>query len=128
MLASLRRKMTYANVASTLALVLAASGGVAYAANTIYSTDIVDGQVKRVDIGNGAVNSGKVGDNSLTGLDILESTLSGVNADTVDGYTAGNLIRVGGVTKRAGSTCLTAALVWITWSIRSMPPFRASCF
>jgi len=101
MLARLRRKMTYANVASTLALVLAASGGVAYAANTIYSADIVDGQVKRVDIGNGAVNSGKVGDNSLTGIDILESTLSGVNADTVGGYTAGDLIRVGGVTKRA---------------------------
>ena len=101
MLARLRRKMTYANVASTLALVLAASGGVAYAANTIYSADIVDGQVKRVDIGYGAVNSGKVGDNSLTGIDILESTLSGVNADTVGGYTAGDLIRVGGVTKRA---------------------------
>jgi hypothetical protein len=47
------------------------------------------------------VNSGKVGDNSLTGIDILESTLSGVNADTVGGYTAGDLIRVGGVTKRA---------------------------
>jgi hypothetical protein len=101
MLVRLRRKMTYANVASTLALVLALSGGVAYAANTIYSTDIVDGQVKRADIGGGAVNSGKVGDNSLTGTDILESTLSGVNADTVGGYAASNLSRVGGVTKRA---------------------------
>jgi hypothetical protein len=101
MLVRLRRKMTYANVASTVALVLALSGGVAYAANTIYSTDIVDGQVKRADIGASAVNSGKVGDNSLTGTDILESTLSGVNAQTLGGYSAGNLIRVGGVTKRA---------------------------
>jgi len=101
MLVRLRRKLTYANVASTVALVLALSGGVAYAANTIYSTDIVDGQVRRPDIGASAVNSSKVGDNSLTGTDILESTLSGVNADSVGGYAAGNLIRVGGVTKRA---------------------------
>jgi hypothetical protein len=98
---TLRRKITYANVASTLALALALSGGVAYAANTIYSSDIVDGQVKRVDIGASAVNSGKVGDNSLKGIDILESTLSGVNAETLGGHTAGSLIRVGGVTKRA---------------------------
>jgi hypothetical protein len=96
----LRRKITYANVTSTVALVLALSGGVAYAANTIYSADIVDGQVKRVDIGAGAVNSGKVGDNSLTGIDILESTLAGVDAQTLGGYTAGNLVRVGGVTRR----------------------------
>ena len=87
MLVRLRRKLTYANVASTVALVLALSGGVAYAANTIYSADIVDGQVKRPDIGASAVNSGKVGDNSLTGTDILESTLTGVNAYTVGGYT-----------------------------------------
>jgi len=101
MLAKLRRKLTYANVASTLALVLALSGGVAYAANTIYSTDIVDGQVKKADIGANAVNSAKVGDNSLTGTDILESTLAGVNADTLGGFSADNMIRVGGTTKRA---------------------------
>jgi hypothetical protein len=101
MLIRLRRKMTYANVASTVALVLALSGGAAYAANTIYSTDIVDGEVKRPDIHNSAVNSGKVSDDSLTGIDILESTLSGVNAGSLGGYTAGDLIRVGGVTKRA---------------------------
>jgi hypothetical protein len=101
MLSRLRRKMSYANVASTLALVLALSGGVAYAANTIYSTDIVDGQVKRADLGANAVSSGKVGDDSLTGSDIRESTLSGVNADTLNGYAAGKLVRVGGITKRS---------------------------
>jgi hypothetical protein len=93
--------MTYANVASTLALVLALSGGAAYAANTIYSADIVDGQVKRPDIGANAVTSGKVGDDSLTGADILESTLLGVNAGRLGGYNPGDLIRVGGITKRA---------------------------
>jgi len=101
MLARLRRKMTYANVASTVALVLALSGGVAYAANTIYSADIVDGQVKKADIGASAVNSAKVADDSLTGIDILESSLSGVNANRLNGNLASDLIRVGGVTKRA---------------------------
>ena len=101
MLLRLRRKMTYANVASTVALVFALSGGVAYAANTIYSADIVDGQVKKADIGASAVNSAKVGDDSLTGSDILESTFASVNAYTLGGYTPNNLLRVGGITKRA---------------------------
>ena len=33
-----------------------ALGGSAYAVNTVFSSDIVDGQVKSVDIGNGEVN------------------------------------------------------------------------
>ena len=39
--------MTYANVISTLCLVLILGGGAAYAANTVFSTDIVDGEVKK---------------------------------------------------------------------------------
>lgn len=54
----------YANVTSTMALVVAL-GGTAYAANTVRSSDIVNGQVKRVDIANNAVTSGKVANNSL---------------------------------------------------------------
>jgi hypothetical protein len=54
----------YANVTSTMALIVAL-GGTAYAANTIRSSDIVNGQVKRVDIANNAVTSGKVANNSL---------------------------------------------------------------
>lgn len=59
------RSGRYANVTSTLALVVALGGTSAYAANTIRSSDIVNGQVKRVDIANNAVNSGKVQNNSL---------------------------------------------------------------
>lgn len=83
-------RFTYANVMSTLAMFLVVGGGTAYAADTVFSADIVDGQVKTVDIGlgqvsparlalgavtnarlaNGAVDSAKVADESLTESDL----------------------------------------------------------
>src|SRR3954453_3460748 len=75
-----RPKLSYANVASTLALVLAMGTGGAYAANTIGSDDIIDGQVMAPDIAAGgvtwsklapdSVSSGKVQDNSLLATDL----------------------------------------------------------
>ncbi len=65
MLGKLRSRLTYANVMATLG-VFVALGGTAYAANTVFSTDIVDGQVKSVDIGNGEVNSADVKDSRST--------------------------------------------------------------
>lgn len=53
---------------------------------TVRSADIVDGQVRRPDLGADAVASGKVANNSLTGADILESSLGRVpDAATVQG-------------------------------------------
>ena len=43
----------YANVTATMALIVAL-GGTAYAANTIRSGDIANGQVKSADIGTGS--------------------------------------------------------------------------
>jgi hypothetical protein len=54
----------YANVTATMALVVAL-GGSAYAANTIRSSDIKNGEVKRVDLANDAVTSGKVKNGTL---------------------------------------------------------------
>jgi hypothetical protein len=54
------RHLTYANLTSTLALVVALGTGTAYAANTIRSVDIVDGQVKNPDLAADAVGSGKI--------------------------------------------------------------------
>jgi hypothetical protein len=48
------RRLSYANVVATVALLLA-SGGTAYAANTVRSADIVDGAVKSVDIRNNTI-------------------------------------------------------------------------
>ena len=69
-----RARLTYANVVSTLALVIAVGTGSAYAANTVFSEDIVNGQVKVVDLGKDAVRSGKVADNNLTGVDIKDQS------------------------------------------------------
>ena len=50
-----------------LALFLVLTGGAAYAANTVFSSDIVDGQVKVADIGQGAVATSEVLNDTVTG-------------------------------------------------------------
>src|SRR4051794_34880564 len=83
--------------AGFLSLFLVLTGGVAYAANTIGSTDIIDesilsrdvknGQVGTLDLAANAVRSGKVLDESLTGHDIQDDTIGGadVNESLLDG-------------------------------------------
>jgi hypothetical protein len=51
MVRRLLRGFTFAKVCSVLALTVALGTGTAYAANTVFSTDIVDGEVKAADIG-----------------------------------------------------------------------------
>src|ERR671914_2337399 len=99
--AKLRSRLTYANVMSTLALFVAVSTGGAYAANTIFSSDIVDGEVKTPDLANaavsgpklktgavttdriagGAVTTDRVKDNNLGGRDVLDNSLKGADID-----------------------------------------------
>jgi hypothetical protein len=50
-----------------VALFLVLTGGTAYAADTIFSSDIVDGEVKTADIGNNQVRSADVRDDTQTG-------------------------------------------------------------
>ena len=61
-LAHLRRQWI-----GVLALVIALGTGTTYAANTVFSTDIVDGQVKIADIGQGAVATSEVLNDTATG-------------------------------------------------------------
>ncbi len=42
----------------------------AYAANTVFSTDIVDGEVKTVDLGSNAVTAAKIKDNEVKAAEI----------------------------------------------------------
>jgi hypothetical protein len=65
----------YANVTSTLALVVALGGTSAYAINTIGSRDIRNGQVKNADLGRSAVTSTKVKDGSLLAKDFKKGQL-----------------------------------------------------
>jgi hypothetical protein len=92
MLTTLRRHLTYANVAASLALFLALGGG-AYAItvprNTIGTNQIKTGGVKNADIARNAVTALKVKNNVLTGSDILESRLGKVpSATAADSATA----------------------------------------
>jgi hypothetical protein len=85
-LARFRPRATYANVISTIAIVLAVGTGGAYAADTIGSSDVIDesllsqdiknGQVTAVDMKTSAVVSRTVLDGSLTGRDIANFTLT----------------------------------------------------
>jgi hypothetical protein len=100
-LRALRNRLTYANVVATLALMIAVAGGTAYAANTVFSSDIVNGEVRTADISDangvrsvdvrndnltgGGLGSVDIANDSLSGLDIAESTLQGVDAGTVGG-------------------------------------------
>jgi len=102
------RRLSYANVMSTVAFVLAFGGGTAYASHLVVtSSDIVDGEVKTADLAGGAVTSGKirngqvggvdvaagsigsshVADSSLTGADVLTGGLTG--SDVADGTITG---------------------------------------
>ena len=72
----LRNHLTYANVVATLALVIAVAGGTAYAANTIFSSDIVDGEVKAPDIAAGAVATSEIGKDQVQSVDVRDDTLA----------------------------------------------------
>jgi hypothetical protein len=77
MFARLRsRRPSHATVVAYLALFVALGGTSAYAANTIFSTDIVDGQVKNADIGSNQITTAKIYPGSVTKTD--------VHADAVD--------------------------------------------
>jgi hypothetical protein len=81
-LGSLRRRLTYANVAATLALFLA-MGGTAYAAATIGSAEIIDNSIQSADVKNGALTSLDVKNETLQSADIKDGSLTG--ADVADG-------------------------------------------
>ncbi len=73
----IRSRLTYANVVSTVALFLVLTGGVAYAADTIFSSDIVDGEVKAEDIATAAVRTQELGTNQIRSADVRDDSLAG---------------------------------------------------
>ena len=68
-------KLTYSNVAATLALFLALGGGA-------YAISLGKGSVKRVNIANGAVSTKKLAKNAVTGAKANESTFGTVPSAT----------------------------------------------
>jgi hypothetical protein len=81
------------NVIGYVALFLVLTGGTAYAldgSNTVFTDDIVNGEVRNPDIATDSVGSGKVIDDSLRGVDIANAADGAdvVNATQVDGHSA----------------------------------------
>lgn len=85
----LRSHLSYANVAATMALVLALGGGATAIAlkgkNTVRSDDIAPQQVKTGDIKDEAVNAKKIKADAVTGAQVDESTLEGLDAESLAG-------------------------------------------
>jgi hypothetical protein len=77
-------RLTYANVAATLALVLALSG-TAYAASlgkdTVTSKQIKNNSVKTKDIKDGTLTGADVGDGGLSGADVAADSLGGAQVN-----------------------------------------------
>ncbi|WP_110240102.1 hypothetical protein [Nocardioides gilvus] len=75
-------RFTYANVVSTVALVIAVGGGgvaanAALANNTVGSPQIKNGQVKNVDLGRKSVTTSKLRNNSVLSRHVKNGTLQG---------------------------------------------------
>ena len=76
MFAKLMPRSIY-DVMAMIGCIAAIGTGTAYAANTVFSTDIVDGEVKNADIGGNQITTAKIYPGSVTITDI--------HADAVDG-------------------------------------------
>jgi hypothetical protein len=67
-----------------LALFIVAGGGVAYGANTVLSSDIVDGAVRSVDVGDNQVRSVDVRDDTLGGGGLTSADLAPGSVERAD--------------------------------------------
>ena len=77
MLRRFGRSTTFANVCSLLALTIAVGTGGAYAANTVFSTDIVDGEVKHADLAGNSVTSTNIYNGSVLNAEIANDAVTG---------------------------------------------------
>jgi hypothetical protein len=83
MLRKLRSQLSYANVAATIALVLAVGGSTAYAAAIIGTSDIRYHAVTGSKVDFNAITASKVRNSSLSGKDLRDGSLT--TADVRDG-------------------------------------------
>ena len=79
----LRAGLTYMNVVGTLALFLALSGGVVWAANKITSKQIGKGAVKNKNLAKNAVKNKNLAKNAVTSAKLAKGAVK--NADIADG-------------------------------------------
>jgi hypothetical protein len=123
-----RPRLSYANVASTLALVVAL-GGVSYAAtelpagsvgtkqlqdNAVISRKIADGGVRNADIANGAIGSTKIVDGGVRNADVANGAIGSTKiADgsvTLKDLTGTDFTGTYNIASVPGNTCVTQVL------------------
>src|SRR5262245_32943173 len=73
------RRLTYANVAATLALVLAVGAGTAYAAPLVGPNDIADNAIRARHIKSNEVLSRHIGTGQVNSSDIANGTVAGAD-------------------------------------------------
>jgi hypothetical protein len=78
------KKPSPAFVIACIALFVAMGTSTAYAANTIFSTDIVDGEVKTADLGDLSVTTQKLAFNSIGTGRIIDNTLTSADLKGAD--------------------------------------------
>jgi hypothetical protein len=85
MLAAIKQRAKIVNTCLLLGIAIAVvlNMGTAYADNTVRSKDIVNGQVKTVDLGNNAVTSAKIKDGEVGTLDLATGAVT--SASVADG-------------------------------------------
>lgn len=115
MLASLRRRLTYANLVATLAL-FAALGGTSYAAIKITGKNVKNGSLTGADVKNSSLTSTDLKDRSLLSKDFKAGQLpAGPKGDKGDAGAAGAAgatnvtTRVSTVSAPVGSSDVTAS-------------------
>jgi len=81
MLRKLRSQLSYANVAATLALLIAVGGGSAYAASQIRSRDIGRHAVTASKLAFNAVTASKVRNSALSGKDLRNESVTTSDVD-----------------------------------------------
>jgi hypothetical protein len=72
----IHRHLTFANICSALALTVALSTGTAYAASTVFSADIVDGEVRTPDFGAAAVTAPKIAAGAVRSAAVRDGSLA----------------------------------------------------
>src|SRR4029079_4729531 len=91
-----RSRLTYANVASSLALFLAVATGGAYAANTVGSADIIDESLLSQDIKNGEVKNADLAVVSIASTRLANGSIQngdlGPDSVTTSKIKAGNVL------------------------------------
>jgi hypothetical protein len=78
------KKPSPAFVIACIALFVALGPTAAYAANTVFSTDIVDGQVQTVDLANQGVTTSKIAFDSIGTGRLIDNTVSSADLKGAD--------------------------------------------